>query len=59
MKESSLMIKEKEMVLLPGQMEDNILENGKEENNMEGVPILVKMELRRMENGKMEGKSDG
>ena len=40
-------------------MEENTLENGKVENNMEEVCILVKKELKGKENGKMVGKLNG
>jgi hypothetical protein len=59
MKENSKMIREKERELSHGLMEDNILENGKLENNMEEVPTLVKTEQGERENGRAEERLGG
>ena len=53
------MIREKEMENLPGQMEGNILENGKEESSMVEECILAKKGREGKVNGKMEEKLDG
>ena len=52
-------IKEKEKEPLHGQMEDNILGNGRMESNTTMVLIKSKMKLEKMENGKMEEKYSG
>jgi hypothetical protein len=59
MNENSKMIREKERVPSHGLKEDNILENGKLENNMVEVPTLVKTEQGEWENGREEERSGG
>ena len=53
------MIREKEMENSLGQMEGNILENGKEESSMVEECILAKKVKEGKVNGKMEEKLDG
>lgn len=53
------MIREKEMENSLGQMEGNILENGKEESSMVEECILAKKGREGKVNGKMEEKLDG
>ncbi len=51
MMEITKMIKNMAMVLLVGQMEGNMLANGKKENSMDEVSITYQMEVRKQDNG--------
>ena len=54
MKDTMLMINEKDKENINGKMESLMKVNGKMANNMVQANIFVKMENHRMENGKME-----
>jgi hypothetical protein len=59
MKDSLLMIKEKDKGNLLGKMVGFMMVCGRMENNMEEVNSFLKIELKELENGRMERKLSG
>lgn len=59
MKDSLSMIREKDKVSSTGKMEESMMVCGKMENNMEGVHLQQKMEIREQVNGTKVEKQSG
>lgn len=59
MKESSLKVKDKDMVLKFGQMVENMMENGQTVKCMVKVYFIQLMAKYKVENGKMEKECNG